>query len=61
LSAPVYVLHCPKSTAPFLPFWYVLGIANAIPTLAEAVLGLRLKRYLQRGESQPVRAATAFP
>ncbi len=43
LSALVYALHCPESTAPFLAVWYVLGIA--IPTLAGALLGPRVLRW----------------
>jgi hypothetical protein len=43
LSALVYALHCPESTAPFVGVWYVLGIA--IPTLAGALLGPRLLRW----------------
>ena len=43
LSALVYALHCPESTAPFLAVWYVLGIA--VPTLAGAVLGPRVLRW----------------
>ena len=43
LSALVYALHCPESTAPFLAIWYVLGIA--IPTLAGALSGPRVLRW----------------
>jgi hypothetical protein len=43
LSALVYALHCPESTAPFLGVWYVLGIA--IPTAAGALLGPRVLRW----------------
>ena len=43
LSALVYALHCPESTAPFLAVWYVLGVA--IPTLAGALLGPRVLRW----------------
>lgn len=43
LSALVYALHCPESTAPFLAVWYVLGIA--IPTLAGALSGPRVLRW----------------
>jgi hypothetical protein len=43
LSALLYALHCPESSAPFLAVWYVLGIA--IPTLAGALLGPRLLRW----------------
>lgn len=43
LSALVYTLHCPESSAPFLGVWYVLGMA--IPTLAGALLGPRLLRW----------------
>lgn len=43
LSALVYALHCPESTAPFVGVWYVLGIA--MPTLAGALLGPRVLRW----------------
>ena len=54
LAAPVYALHCPESTAPFLAVWYVLGIA--IPTLAGAVIGPRVLRWSARSKkSTPTR------
>jgi len=43
LSTMVYALHCPESGAPFIAFWYVLGIA--IPTLVGAMLGPRVLRW----------------
>jgi hypothetical protein len=43
LSALVYALHCPESTAPFIAIWYSLGIA--IPALAGALLGPRILRW----------------
>jgi hypothetical protein len=43
LGAMVYALHCPEMEAPFLAVWYVLGLS--IPTVAGALLGLRLLRW----------------
>lgn len=43
MSALVYSLHCPELAAPFIGFWYLLGIL--IPTLAGALLGQRLLRW----------------
>jgi hypothetical protein len=43
LGALVYCVHCPELTAPFIGFWYLLGIA--IPTCVGAVAGPRLLRW----------------
>ncbi len=43
IGAVVYSLHCPELAAPFIGFWYVLGVM--IPTAAGAVLGPRLLRW----------------
>jgi len=43
VGALVYSLHCPELTAPFLAFWYVLGML--IPTAAGALLGPRVLRW----------------
>jgi hypothetical protein len=43
VGALVYSLHCPELAAPFLGFWYLLGIL--IPTVAGALLGPRLLRW----------------
>lgn len=42
-GALVYALHCPELAAPFLGFWYLLGML--IPTAAGALLGPRLLRW----------------
>jgi hypothetical protein len=42
-GALVYCLHCPELAAPFLGFWYVLGML--VPTAAGALLGPRLLRW----------------
>lgn len=42
-GAVVYCLHCPELEAPFLGFWYVLGML--IPTAFGALLGPRLLRW----------------
>jgi hypothetical protein len=42
-GALVYCLHCPELAAPFLGFWYLLGML--IPTAAGAALGPRLLRW----------------
>lgn len=42
-AALVYCLHCPESEAPFIGFWYVLGML--IPALAGALLGRTLLRW----------------
>jgi hypothetical protein len=43
VGALVYGLHCPELTAPFLGFWYLLGVL--IPTAAGALLGPRVLRW----------------
>lgn len=43
VGALIYSLHCPELAAPFLGFWYLLGVL--IPTLAGAVLGPPLFRW----------------
>jgi hypothetical protein len=42
-AAAVYCLHCPELAAPFVGFWYVLGML--IPTTAGALLGPRVLRW----------------
>lgn len=42
-AAAVYCLHCPELAAPFVGFWYVLGML--IPTAAGALLGPRVLRW----------------
>jgi hypothetical protein len=42
-AAAVYCLHCPEMAAPFVGFWYVLGML--IPTAAGALAGPRLLRW----------------
>ena len=42
-GALVYSLHCPELTAPFVGFWYLLGML--IPTAAGALFGPRLLRW----------------
>jgi hypothetical protein len=42
-AALVYCLHCPEIEAPFVGFWYVLGML--IPAAAGAVLGRALLRW----------------
>jgi len=39
----VYSLHCPEMAAPFIAFWYLLGML--IPTAVGALLGPRLLRW----------------
>jgi len=39
----VYSLHCPELAAPFIGFWYLLGML--IPTAVDALLGPRLLRW----------------
>lgn len=39
----VYCVHCPEMAAPFLGFWYLLGML--IPTAVGALLGNRLLRW----------------
>ena len=43
IGALVYSLHCPELEAPFLGFWYLLGML--IPTAAGALLGPRVLRW----------------
>lgn len=43
LAGIVYCLHCPEMGAPFVAFWYLLGML--IPALAGALLGPRLLRW----------------
>lgn len=42
-GALVYGLHCPEAGAPFLGFWYLLGML--IPTSVGTLLGPRLLRW----------------
>jgi len=39
----MYSLHCPEMEAPFIGFWYLLGML--IPTAVGALLGPRLLRW----------------
>jgi hypothetical protein len=43
VGALVYCLHCPEMGAPFIGFWYLLGIL--IPTSVGALLGPQLLRW----------------
>lgn len=43
LGALVYCMHCPELGAPFIGFWYLLGML--IPAAAGALLGPRLLRW----------------
>jgi len=43
VGALVYCLHCPELEAPFIGFWYLLGML--IPTAVGALLGPRLLRW----------------
>jgi len=43
VGAVAYSVHCPEMQAPFIAFWYLLGML--IPTAAGAVLGPRLLRW----------------
>lgn len=43
VGALVYSLHCPEMGAPFIGFWYLLGML--IPAAAGALLGPRLLRW----------------
>ncbi len=43
VGALVYCLHCPELGAPFIGFWYLLGML--IPTALGALLGPRLLRW----------------
>jgi len=42
-AAVVYSLHCPELSAPFIGFWYLLGML--IPALVGALLGPWLLRW----------------
>lgn len=43
LGTLAYCLHCPETAAPFIGFWYLLGML--IPTAVGALLGPRLLRW----------------
>ena len=43
VGAVVYCFHCPELAAPFIAFWYLLGIL--IPTVVGAVVGEKLLRW----------------
>ena len=43
IGALVYCLHCPEMGAPFLGFWYLIGML--VPTAVGALLGPRLLRW----------------
>jgi hypothetical protein len=43
VGALVYCLHCPELAAPFVGFWYLVGML--IPAAAGALLGPRLLRW----------------
>jgi hypothetical protein len=43
MAALVYCLHCPELEAPFVGFWYLLGML--IPAIAGAWLGEKLLRW----------------
>jgi len=43
VGALVYCLHCPEMGAPFIGFWYLLGML--IPSAVGALLGPRLLRW----------------
>lgn len=43
VGAVVYCFHCPELTAPFIAFWYLLGIL--IPTVIGALVGAKLLRW----------------
>jgi hypothetical protein len=43
IAVVVYSLHCPELTAPFIGFWYLIGML--IPTTAGALLGPQLLRW----------------
>ncbi len=43
VGAVVYCFHCPELDAPFIAFWYLLGML--IPAMAGAVLGPKLLRW----------------
>jgi hypothetical protein len=43
IGAVVYSLHCPELAAPFIGFWYLIGLL--IPTAVGALLGPRVLRW----------------
>ena len=43
IGTMVYTVHCPELEAPFIGFWYLLGML--IPTAVGALLGPRLLRW----------------
>jgi hypothetical protein len=43
IGTMVYAVHCPEMAAPFIGFWYLLGML--IPTAVGALLGPRLLRW----------------
>jgi hypothetical protein len=43
IGTMVYSVHCPEMAAPFIGFWYLLGML--IPTAVGALLGPRLLRW----------------
>jgi hypothetical protein len=43
IATMVYSMHCPEMEAPFIGFWYLLGML--IPTVAGTLLGPRLLRW----------------
>ena len=43
VGAVVYCFHCPELEAPFIAFWYLLGIL--IPTAVGAEAGPKLLRW----------------
>jgi hypothetical protein len=43
IATTVYSMHCPEMAAPFIAFWYLLGML--VPTATGALLGPRLLRW----------------
>ena len=43
IGALVYCLHCPETAAPFVAFWYLIGML--IPSAIGALIGPRLLRW----------------
>jgi hypothetical protein len=43
IGTMVYSVHCPEMAAPFIGFWYLLGML--IPTAVGTLLGPRLLRW----------------
>jgi hypothetical protein len=43
IGTMVYSVHCPEMAAPFIGFWYLLGML--IPTTVGALLGPRMLRW----------------